>query len=124
MAAIHVLSGAETGGSFQVVFHFPVPDTNNSVGVNYRAALVASGKGGSTRLTEGTGPGEITTAEKAQIESGAVYEHSRTIQQSGGDLSTPNLLAEVRSFYSRDKGDLTARIAVALQYFGYTAAEA
>lgn len=124
MSDIHVLSGAEAGGSIQVVFHFPVPDTNNSVGVNYRTALVASGKGGTTAMTEGTDPGEISTAEKALIESGAVYEHSRTIIFSGGPLSGAQLVAQVRSFYTRDKADLTARIATALKYFGFTADEA
>ena len=121
MADIHVLLSAEGGGSIRVAFHFPVPDTNNDVGVNYRTALIASGKGGTSVMAEGTGPGEITTAELVKIAAGEVYEHVRTIVYSGV-MSGTSLLKSVRSFYGRDKASVTAGIVNALRYFGYTAA--
>lgn len=122
MADIHVLLAAETGDSIQVVFHFPVPDINNAVGVNYRTALVASGKGGTSTMTEGTGPGQITSAEKVLIEAGQVYEHPRTISR-GKFESAGTPLEAVRHFYGQDKADYTNRIATALKFFGFTADE-
>ena len=127
MSDIHVLLAAETGDSIQVVFHFPVPDANNSVGVNYRTALVASGKGGTTTMTEGTGPGQIVSAEKTAIEAGEVYEHIRSISRAeiiSGGTSPAQLLSTVRHFYAQDKIGYTDRLAQAPRYYGYTANEA
>lgn len=123
MAHIHVLLAGETGDSIQVVFHFPVPDVNNVVGVNYRTALVASGKGGTTTMTEGGGPGQVSAAEKALIEAGEVYEYPRSFSRGMFESAGAPLQA-MRHFYAQDKADLTARLAVALKYYGFTADEA
>ena len=70
MADMHVIDGDGNRG-YKVAMHIAVPNTNNAVGVNYRTALVNSGLGG-TQLTEGAGAGQITTAEKAQVDAGEV----------------------------------------------------
>ena len=83
MADMHVLTG--TTRRYRVIMHFAIPNSNNDVGVNYRTALVNSGIGGTTELIEGTGVGEITTAEKALVASGEVFEHSVSIYADGTD---------------------------------------
>jgi hypothetical protein len=79
MANWHARTGDADGNSFEVLFHIPVPNTNNRAGVNYRTALVGSGLGGATVMTEGVAAGQITTAEKTQILAGALYEHREII---------------------------------------------
>lgn len=75
MANWHALTGTPDGNSYAIAYHLPIPNTNNRVGINYRTALVNSGLGGKTVLPDGDGTGgTISTAEKADITSGAVFE--------------------------------------------------
>lgn len=72
MSDYHVLE--QDGYHLRVIHHFAMPAGNNAVGVSWKAAGLAAGVLGTTRLVEGTGPGQITTAEKAQITAGDVVE--------------------------------------------------
>jgi len=125
MADIHILTGDGNGG-WQVAFHFPVPDTNNLVNVPYRTALVNSGLGGSTSMTEGTGPGQIAPAEMGQIAAGARYEQvkgfARGKLESGG-TSPGELRATLRLFYGQEKAAQLALMQAKLAYFGHTESE-
>jgi hypothetical protein len=120
MADIHVLTGS--GDSWSVVFHIPVPALNNAAGFPYRTALVNSGIGGATVLPEGTGPGQITVAEKASIQAGAVYEFSISYPFESGGSTPAQLLATVRALYQREKTRLLVELQGRLRYFGYTEA--
>jgi len=40
MSDYHILAGDRYGNSYRVVFHIPVPDLTNEIGVNYRTAIV------------------------------------------------------------------------------------
>ncbi len=126
MSDIHVLDGGIDGKSWRVAMHFDVPDTDNNVGMNHRAALVASGIGGETVLPDGDGTnGTVIAAEKALIESGGRYEHVVTIPalESGGTTSA-QLRTSIRHFYGRKKTDVLNGLAMRLKYFGYTESEA
>jgi len=122
MSDIHVLD-ADGSGHVRVAFHFPVPDASNSVGVNYRVAVVNSGIGGTTAMTEGDEPGQIATAEKTQIEAGEVFEElfSPLLANYGDTIAEKRsaLLAD----YAARKSHLVTRLAARLAYFGYTADE-
>lgn len=117
MADLHVLAG---DGLYRwpLVMHFPVPDQDNEVGVNYRVALVNSGLGG-TSMAEGTGPGQITTAEKTAIEAGEVYEHSIQFLAESGASTLPELLAAAQEAYAREKARVTAELQKRLRYYGF-----
>ena len=124
MADIHVLDATAT--TVRCIFHFDVPDVDNSVSVSLRASLVASGVGGTTSMTEGTGAGQITTAEKAQIEAGEVFEYAYTMRKDRAQWEnrTPAQQLEVlRGFYAEENADLSAQVVTRLAYFGYTAAK-
>lgn len=118
MSDMHVMSGT-ADGSWVVVMHFLVPNINNSVTVNYRTAVVNSGLGGTTILTEGVGPGQITTAEKAQVDSGELYEHSTVFRAE----STTNLQNAIRLFYTAEKTSVLAELQRKLRYFGHIESE-
>jgi hypothetical protein len=123
MSDIHVLTG--DGMTWSVVMHIPVPDANNSVGVNYRMALVNSGLGGTTSLTEdaGPGPGQISAAEKAQVEAGELYEHRVGFLLESGGTSQAEQRAALRGRYTREKAVEIARLQRQLRYFGHTESE-
>lgn len=119
MADIHVLGG-DGVDRWTLVFHFAVPDANNVVLVNYRTALVNSGLGGTTSMMEGTGPGQITTAELAQIVAGELFEHSISPPLESGATDNTEMLAAARAMYARDETQELAKLQRRLKYFGYT----
>ena len=85
MAKIHIM---EQSGSddFRVLLHFPVPSGSNSAAKTWKSVMLACGRTGSTSMTEGTGPSQITTAEKATVVSGDTFELQTSIRamSSGG----------------------------------------
>lgn len=117
MADMHVLTG---NGLYRwtLIMHFPVPDANNDVAVNYHVALVNSGLGG-TSMAEGTGPGQITVAENALIGTGEIYEHSIQFLAESGASALPELLAAAREAYVREQARVTARLQKMLRYYGF-----
>lgn len=72
MAAIHILAG-DGGHRYTAVVHAVTPAGNNVAGVSWATALVNSGLN-TTVMATGTGAGQITSAEAAQIAAGTVFE--------------------------------------------------
>ena len=70
----HVLAGGPEGNAYAIAFHVPIPSANNAVGVNYQTALVNSGVGGRSVMPTGTGAGQITAAELANVQNGSIFE--------------------------------------------------
>jgi hypothetical protein len=122
VADIHVLTGSSD--RWRAVFHIAVPNQGNSVSVNYRTALVNSGVGATTVMTEGSGPGQITTAEKAQIEAGEVYEDVVEFALESGGTSVPQQRTALRAIYATRKTNAIAELQHQLKYFGHTESEA
>ena len=115
MANLHILT--RDGDEFNVVAHVPVPNTNNSAGVNWRTALLRSGLGGTTRLPDGDGTGgTISAAEKASITTGAVYEVQTTIKPNQPDQQANDAFLGAEYIKIRDitQYDLQAE----LKWFG------
>lgn len=124
MADINIMTG-NNAGEWTIVMHFPVPDTDNAVGVNFRTALLNSGlglqeNGRRTILASGTGPGQITTVEEAQLDSGAIYEHSASFRAESGGTGNAVLQASVREFYVAQNASVQLSIGSKLRYFGHT----
>jgi len=121
MADIHILSG-DGGGSWTYVFHISVPALDNEVGVGYRAALVNSGLGGVSVMAEGTGPGQITTAELALIVAGEVFEFSRGWLAESGATSNAQMLVNLRAEYERVTPLVLLQLQNRLKYYGWSGA--
>ena len=82
MADMHLmgLDGAE----FDVVFHFAVPNTNNTSGVNWRMVALRNGFG-TTSLPDGDGTGgTISAAEKTNVLAGALAEVRQRVKPPNG----------------------------------------
>ena len=71
MSDYHILQGQANGNRYTVIFHLPVPDTDNAVGVNHRVIMAA-------QLADGwvSAVPHIAAPEIALIEAGELYEFS------------------------------------------------
>ena len=119
MADIHILAG-DGRKHWRVVFHLDVPDADNDVGVNYRTALANSGLGGTSVMAEGTGPGQITTAELALVAAGQVYECVESVRSDTRGQTEASQRAALKAAYAKAETDILARLQRQLKYFGYT----
>ena len=114
MSNIHVLEA--DGGRQHLVFHIAIPAGNNPVGTPWRTALITSGKGGTTILKDGDGTqGTISAAEKALIQSGALWEYNygpkRLIGATGATLD---------ALFTATSAELLAGLQLSLTNFGAT----
>lgn len=108
MANSHILEQIAPG-RFRVVYHIAIPNSNNGAGVPWRACVAASVGLIVSVLPDGDGTGgTISTAEKAQITSGAVYEIVR--EEKGQTLAafagmfaqrSAEILAELQARYAQ-----------------------
>jgi len=73
MSKLHVGTNVDSD-TWNVVIHDVAPVGNNSAGFTWISALLSSGASGVTVMAEGTGTGEISTAEKAAVEAGTTLE--------------------------------------------------
>jgi len=117
MSSIHVLAG-NGSNLYTAVIHIATPAGNNAVGVSWATALVNSGMA-KTTMTAGTGPGQISTSEKAQIEAGTVIE-AVTQWQDDPTFTTQQRLDDFTLRTSQASTDRLNRLAAQLTYFGYT----
>ena len=122
MADIHVLD-SDASGQARVAFHYPVAAADNDAKCSVRDSLVKSGAGGTTVLAEGTGPGQINTAEKAQIAAGEVYEHVVSVPILSGGTKPAEVQATLRHFYVREKAAAMAGIERRLRFYGQVESE-
>ena len=74
MARMHILQQTNPN-RYDVVVHAPTPAGNNDAGVSFATAMVNAGLA-TTRMANGNGAGQITTAEMNQVQSGALIETS------------------------------------------------
>ncbi len=122
MSDIHVQT-INSNGIATLIFHYPVPDTNNDVAVNHRIALVNGGKGGITAMTIGVGAGQIAQAEADLIAAGAVYEENISYPIASGGTGAVEMRAALRAMYTSKKAAALTRLATSLQFFGHTESE-
>ena len=120
MSKIHVLETDQFGS--HLVIHAPVPVGNNSVGISWQAAGLASGRLGYSSLSVGPGLGQITEAERSTIANGSVVELAAICQSDSGGTSTAQRLATLNAVAVQAVSDWTAEFKAALKFYGYTVA--
>jgi hypothetical protein len=121
MPDIHILAG-DGLNQWTVVCHYPIAEADNEVSVSYRTALVNSGLGGTSALAEGTGPGQISTAELAQVEAGELFEYTLSFPAESGATNNAELLAAVRAEYARHETRVINALQKRLRYYGWAGA--
>lgn len=117
MARIHVLDciGVDL---YVVVVHDATPTGNNSTGVPWSTAVINSGRA-FTVLTEGTGPGQISTSEKASVENGTILEGVFHFQDNPS-WNAATRAAMLDSVANACIAELQARYAKELKFYGAT----
>lgn len=119
MADIHILAG-DGRKHWQVAFHLDVPDADNDVGVNYRTALANTGSGLVSVMPEGSGPGQITTAELIRLATGEVFEHVENIRSDTHGQTPASQRASLKAAYAKAELDVLKNLKRQLKYFGHT----
>lgn len=114
----HARSSDEAGNAFRVIFHIPITSALNRASVNYRTAVVASGRGGTTQMTTGVGAGLITAAEVTQIQAGEIYEHSELVDSNPGE-SAVTIRDRVDARYTALVSAVNTRLQRELTYWGF-----
>ena len=121
MADIHIVTGNGID-KWTIIAHYPVPDVLNEVSVSYRIALVNSRLGGTSQLVEGTEPGQITTAELAQLAAGELFEFAVSFYAESGATNNTELVAAVRAEYAKHQTREIDSLKGKLKYFGWSGA--
>ena len=114
MSNYHILTVSGDGNQFSVVAHFPVPDTDNDVGVNYRTALIES-LGGS----QPSSVPFIEVAEQAALDAGELYEASARFNTHPGE-SLLDKRDRLDALYTEKAAEVQQRLAYQLSYWGYS----
>lgn len=113
MSDYHILSSDPYGNTFQVVFHFPVPDLDNQAGVNFRTAVV-EWLGGAPVVSRLPNVG----AEQTQLDAGELHERVYPFNSNPND----NLAAKravLEAMYASKLSSVTAELQKVLSYWGY-----
>lgn len=114
MAKIHSFEFGE-GGVCRVVLHTAMPSGNNAVGNSWKACWIAAGRN-ATAMVEGTGMGQISTAEKASVLAGDVIE----IQGQVPTYIIVQGAVAVNAFVDSVIASMKAKFAAEYNYFGWT----
>jgi|JI10StandDraft_1071094.scaffolds.fasta_scaffold90024_3 hypothetical protein len=116
----HVRDGLKDGNYYNIIYHIPIPSTNNAVGVNYQTAIIQSNIGGTTVMATGVLSGQITVSEYNQIISGQILEYREPFYTNPSqNLST--LASLVNNRYSElasVTGSFIVELANRLKYWG------
>ena len=117
MSRIHILR-CSGNNVYQAVVHETTPNGNNTAGIPWSVAIKNAGLA-VTIMTEGNNSGQITTAEKNNVENGSVIEGVFTFQ----DDPTQSVAARnayLDSVANACIAELIARLQEQLKLFGYT----
>lgn len=114
MSKVHVLK-SDNMTETTVVIHTPIPENHNLVGFTLQFCAIACGITGSTILSVGDGPGDITQEEHNQIVEGAVVELVRKINP--GDSPSNESVEELVDISILE---FITQMTSNLRYYGHT----
>ena len=107
-------------GIWKVVLRFDVPDINNAVGINYRAALKNSGRDLTSVLKSGDGTnGTISSADQTLLTDGVVFEHVIDLDLEGPGSTTASQRAILRSAWATEEALTIETLKGRLKYFAH-----
>jgi hypothetical protein len=107
MSTIHVLEQTKKG-VYNVVLHAAVPGGSNTAGKTWQNVVKGLGLN-VTALTEGTLPGQISTAEKASVEAGSVLEFGTDLAYDSTGGGSAEVLTEATNIINRLKGEMQTK---------------
>lgn len=114
MSSYHVLSGSDDGNAYTIVMHIAIPNTNNRIGTNHRAALIAML--GGTQISRVPG---LAGAGQTELTAGSLYEHIETIATNPGENSG-QYQTRVDAIYSARVTQIQTQLQNKLAYWGHS----
>lgn len=117
MSNYHVLAVTPKLTKASVVFHIPIPDENNTVGVSLRLALYQY-QGNATIVSAVPDHAINFSGENANIQSGAIYEYSKVVVFTNANNTPAQKQGEMDSMYTSLAVSVLARIRKVLKYWG------
>ena len=115
MSDYHIRNTELNLKTVDVVFHIPIPATNNVVGVSWRNALVLD-LGGADAITSVLT--DITPAELSAMKAGEVFENTAIVRFSSTGLTNAERLAEVEAAFTSAETNILADKQVTLNFYG------
>ena len=112
----YILTQAKNQNTINVVFHVPVPVTNNEAGITWREAVVkeAGGADNITSVLYDILPGELNS-----MKTGALIEKVENMRFSSIFLTNGQRLQQVKDRYNVVKVELMAEKQITLAFIGY-----
>ena len=115
MADYILLESADKQNQVRVVAHLAVPNSNNAVGVKWRDAVAAYVDDTTSAVPVSILPAGV----QANLDSGAVYEWSGTVEFDA-NLSNADKLAAVDTWVADGEADEFTRLQSILEFYGKT----
>lgn len=116
MSNYHILKTATNMKTVNAVFHVPIPNANNEVGMNWRTAVIES-QGGADNITSVLG--NISSDELTALKNGSIYEHVVSVKLGSLNLTNAERLAKVEDTYISTKASIIAEKQITLNFYGY-----
>lgn len=117
MSNYHVLVVTEKLTKAQVVFHIPIPEENNTAGVSLRTALYQY-QGNDTIVSVIPDHATNFSGENADIQSGAIYEHSKVVVFTNANNTPAQKQGEMDNMYTSLAVSVLETIRKVLKYWG------
>jgi len=109
----HILTQAKDKNTVNVVFHIPVPAALNLAGITWQEAVVREIGTVSSVLPN------ISPAELALLESGALIERTENVRFSSIYLTNTQRLQEIKNRYTILKASLIEEKQITLNFMGF-----
>lgn len=113
MADYHILRADWQGNAFRVAMHFPVPNTTNEAGVNYRTAVAQAQGGAVVSIVP-----DILPAEQGQLDTGELIERVYWFRTDPSETPAQKQ-AQLDVMWSTKRSAEQAALARILSYWGY-----
>lgn len=113
MSDMHVREKDTHNKTANCIFHFAVPATQNSIGMDWNE-VIQKAKNPSALMADND------STEKANIEAGSILEVAETVRFSSKNLTDPQRLAEIQAAYSARQSQVFTDLASELDFFGHT----
>lgn len=110
----HMLTQTKDQNTVNVVFHIPVPGTNNDAGITWRQAVVMDAGGTVTSILY-----DIDPAELLLLESGELIEKAENVRFSSIYLTNAQRLQQVKDRYDTLRVSLIEEKQITLNFMGY-----
>jgi len=117
MSDYHILTQQKNQNTVNVVYHIPVPGTNNEAGITWQEAVVAEA-GGADNIVSVLP--DILSEELIDLKAGALVEKVETVRFSSIYLTNAQRLQEIKDRYTALKSELIAEKQITLAFMGYS----